>query len=47
MVAAVIGVGILIFAHTTVVGILVGILFLGLAGYLYRKPLTQASLSHR
>jgi hypothetical protein len=46
MVAALIGVGFLIFAHTTVIGILVGIVFLGLAGYLYRRPLTHAGLSH-
>ena len=46
MVAALIGVGILIFAHSTVIGILVGIVFLGLAGYLYRRPLTPAGLSH-
>ena len=47
IVAAVIGAGILIFAHTTVIGVLVGILFLGMAVYLYRRPLTQVGLSHR
>ena len=47
IVAALIGAGILIFAHTTVIGVLVGIVFLGLAGYLYWRPLTQAGVSHR
>jgi hypothetical protein len=48
MVAAVIGFAILIFAHATVVGILVGIAFLGLAVFLYRRPLVhRIGLSHR
>ena len=41
MVAVLIGAATLIFAHSTVVGILVGIGFLGLAGYLYWKPLAH------
>jgi hypothetical protein len=48
MVSALIGVGILIFAHATVVGIVVGIAFLGLAAFLYRRPLVhRLGLSHR
>jgi hypothetical protein len=48
MVAAVIGVAILIFAHETVVGVAVGIAFLGLAVFLYRRPLVRRfGLGHR
>jgi hypothetical protein len=48
IVAALIGVAILIFAHTTVLGIVVGIAFLGLAVFLYRRPLVRRiGLSHR
>ena len=41
IVAAVIGAAILIFAHSTVIGMLVGVGFLGLAGFLYWRPLTH------
>jgi len=48
MVAALIGIAILIFAHATVLGIVVGIAFLGLAVFLYRRPLVRRiGLSHR
>jgi hypothetical protein len=48
MVAALIGIAILIFAHATVLGIAVGIAFLGLAIFLYRRPLVhRIGLSHR
>jgi hypothetical protein len=48
IVAALIGIAILIFAHTTVLGIVVGIAFLGLAVFLYRRPLVRRiGLSHR
>jgi hypothetical protein len=48
IVAAVIGLAILIFAHTTVVGIVVGIAFLGLAVFLYRRPIVRRfALGHR
>jgi hypothetical protein len=48
IVAALIGVAILIFAHATVLGIVVGIAFLGLAVFLYRRPLVRRiGLSHR
>jgi hypothetical protein len=48
IVAALIGIGILIFAHATVLGIVVGIAFLGLAVFLYRRPLVRRiGLSHR
>jgi hypothetical protein len=48
IVAALIGVAILIFAHTTGLGIVVGIAFLGLAVFLYRRPLVRRiGLSHR
>jgi hypothetical protein len=48
MVAALIGFAILIFAHSTVGGIVVGIAFLGLALFLYRRPLVhRIGLSHR
>jgi len=48
IVAALIGVAILIFAHTTVLGIVVGIAFLGLAVFLYRRPLVhRIGLNHR
>jgi hypothetical protein len=48
IVAALIGIGILIFAHTTVLGIVIGIAFLGLAVFLYRRPLVRRiGLSHR
>jgi hypothetical protein len=48
IVAAMIGLAILIFAHATVVGVVVGIAFLGLAAFLYRRPLVhRIGLSHR
>jgi hypothetical protein len=48
VVAALIGLAILIFAHSTVVGIVVGIAFLGLAAFLYWRPLVRrVGLSHR
>ena len=48
VVAALIGFAILIFAHSTVVGIVVGIAFLGLAAFLYWRPLVRrVGLSHR
>jgi hypothetical protein len=48
IVAALIGLAILIFAHTTVVGIVVGLAFLGLAVFLYRRPLVhRIGLGHR
>jgi len=48
MVAALIGIAILIFAHATVLGIVVGIAFLGLAIFLYRRPLVHGiGLGHR
>jgi len=48
IVAALIGIGILIFAHATVLGIAIGIAFLGLAVFLYRRPLVhRIGLSHR
>jgi hypothetical protein len=48
MVAAAIGIAILIFAHSTTTGIVVGIAFVGLAGYLYKRPLVhRIGLGHR
>jgi hypothetical protein len=48
IVAAMIGFAILIFAHTTTVGIVVGLAFVGLAVFLYRRPLVhRIGLSHR
>jgi hypothetical protein len=48
MVAALIGIAILIFAHATVLGIVVGIAFLGLAVFLYKRPLVhRIGLGHR
>jgi hypothetical protein len=48
MVAVIIGLAILIFAHATVVGIVVGIAFLGLAVFLYKRPLVhRIGLGHR
>jgi hypothetical protein len=48
MIAALIGIAILIFAHATVLGIVVGIAFLGLAVFLYRRPLVhRIGLTHR
>jgi hypothetical protein len=48
VVAALIGIAILIFAHATVVGIVVGIAFLGLAAFLYWRPLVhRIGLGHR
>jgi hypothetical protein len=48
IVAALIGIGILIFAHATVLWIVVGIAFLGLAVFLYRRPLVhRIGLGHR
>jgi hypothetical protein len=48
IVAALIGIGILILAHATVLGIVIGIAFLGLAVFLYRRPLVRRiGLSHR
>ena len=48
VVPAVIGLAILILAHATVIGIVVGIAFLVLAAFLYRRPLVRRiGLSHR
>jgi hypothetical protein len=48
VVAAVIGIAILIFAHASVAGIVAGIAFLGLALFLYRRPLVhRIGLGHR
>jgi hypothetical protein len=48
IVAALSGIAILIFAHATVLGIVIGIAFLGLAVFLYRRPLVRRiGLSHR
>jgi hypothetical protein len=45
---ALIGLAILIFAHATTVGIVIGIAFLGLAVFLYRRPLVhRIGLGHR
>jgi hypothetical protein len=45
---ALIGLGILTFAHATTVGIVIGIAFLGLAVFLYRRPLVhRIGLGHR
>jgi hypothetical protein len=48
IVAALIGVAFLIFDHATTVGILMGVAFLGLAVFLYRRPLVhRIGLGHR
>ena len=48
IVAAITGLAILIFAHTTVVGIVVGIAFLAMAAFLYRRPLVhRIGFGHR
>jgi hypothetical protein len=48
IVAALIGIGILIFAHATMLGIVVGIAFLALAVFLYKRPLVhRIGLGHR
>jgi hypothetical protein len=48
IVAALIGLAILIFAHSTVVWIAIGIAFLALAAFLYRRPLVRRfALGHR
>jgi hypothetical protein len=48
IIAALIGIAILIFAHATVLGIVVGIAFLGLAVFLYRsRSFAGIGLSHR
>ena len=48
IVAELIGIAILIFAHATVLGIVVGIAFLGLAVFLYWRPLVhRIGLGHR
>jgi len=48
MVAALIGIAILIFAHATVFGMWLAFAFLGLAVFLYRRPLVhRIGLSHR
>jgi hypothetical protein len=48
IVAALIGIAILIFAHATTLGIVVGTAFLGLAVVLYRRRLVRRIvLSHR
>jgi hypothetical protein len=48
IVAALVGFAILIFAHATVVGIVVGIAFLGLAAFLFKRPLVhRIGLGHR
>jgi hypothetical protein len=48
IVAAIAGLAILIFAHATVVGIVVGIAFLALAAFLYRRPLVhRIGFGHR
>lgn len=48
IVAAIVGLAILIFARETLVGVVIGIAFLGLAVFLYRRPLVhRIGLSHR
>jgi hypothetical protein len=48
IVVAVIGAAILIFAHSTGVGIVLGLAFLALAAFLYRRPLVhRIGLGHR
>ena len=48
IVAAIAGLAILIFAHATVVGIVVGIAFLAMAAFLYRRPLVhRIGFGHR
>jgi hypothetical protein len=48
MVAALIGIVILVFAHATTMGIVIGVAFLGLAFFLYRRPLVhRIGLGHR
>jgi hypothetical protein len=48
IVAGVIGLAILIFAHATTFGIVLGIAFIGLAAFLYRRPLVhRIGLGHR
>jgi len=48
IVAALVGATILIFAHSTAVGIVIGLGFLALAAFLYKRPLAhRIGLSHR
>jgi hypothetical protein len=48
VVAALVGVVILILAHSTTVGIVVGIAFLALAVFLFKRPLVhRIGLGHR
>jgi len=48
IVAALIRIAILVFAHATVLGIVVGIAFLGLAVFMYHRALVhRIGLSHR
>ena len=48
IVAAIAGIAILIFAHTSTFGIVIGIAFLGMAAFLYKRPLVhRIGLGHR
>jgi hypothetical protein len=48
IVAALVGATILIFAHSSVAGIVIGLGFLALGVFLYRRPLVhKIGLSHR
>jgi hypothetical protein len=48
IVAAITGIAILIFAHATTTGILMGVAFLAFAVFLYRRPLVhRIGLGHR
>jgi hypothetical protein len=48
IVAAAVGLAILIFDHSTVIGIVIGIAFVGLGVFLYRRPLVhKIGLGHR
>jgi hypothetical protein len=46
LVSAAIGAAVLIFAHSTFVGVVIGVAFVGLAGLLYMRPIGSRTALH-
>jgi hypothetical protein len=46
LLAAAIGAAVLIFAHASLVGVVIGVAFLGLAALLLLRPVGRSSMSH-
>ena len=46
MVAVAIGAAVLIFAHSTILGVVIGVAFVGLAALLYKRPVGSRTALH-